>query len=110
MRIMIEKKNIYIYIYQSGFKPRDSCFNQLLSITHDIYKSSDVGLKVRAVFLDISKAFDEVWRDGLILKLKQAGFSGALLRFLKYFLFNWKLRVTLNGQNSSWIDVKAGVL
>lgn len=67
---------------QSGFKPRDSCFNQLLSITHDIYKSSDVGLKVRAVFLDISKAFDEVWRDGLILKLKQAGFSGALLRFL----------------------------
>ena len=45
---------------QVGFKPGDSCINQLLSITHEIYKSFDVGLEVRSVFLDISKAFDEV--------------------------------------------------
>ena len=45
---------------QSGFKPGDSCINQLLAITHEIYKSFDVCLDVRAVFLDISKAFDKV--------------------------------------------------
>ena len=45
---------------QSGFKPGDSCINQLLSITHKIYKSFDDGLKVRGIFLDISKAFDKV--------------------------------------------------
>ena len=54
---------------QSGFKPGDSCVNQLLSITHEIYHSLDNGLKVRGVFLDISKAFDKVWHKGLILKL-----------------------------------------
>ena len=44
----------------SGFKPGDSCINQGLAITHEIYKSFDGFLDVRAVFLDISKAFDKV--------------------------------------------------
>ena len=48
---------------QSGFKPGDSCISQLLCITHDIYhiyQSIDDGLETRAVFLDVSKAFDKV--------------------------------------------------
>ena len=38
----------------------DSCIYQLLSITPETYKSLDVGLDVRSVFLDISKAFKKV--------------------------------------------------
>ena len=38
---------------QSGFKPGDSCANQLLSITHEMYQSFDDNLDVRAVVLDI---------------------------------------------------------
>ena len=35
---------------QSGFRPGDSCVNQLLAITHEIYKSFDAGgLEVRGV-------------------------------------------------------------
>ena len=53
-------RNDLILQNQSCFKPGDSCTNQLLAITvtHEIYKSSDAFLDVRAVFLDISKAFD----------------------------------------------------
>ena len=65
---------------QSGFKPGDSCINQLLAITHKIYKSFGEGLEVRGVLkLDISKAFDKVWHEGLIFKFKQNGISGNLL-------------------------------
>ena len=53
---------------QSGFKPSDSSINQLLSITNEIYKSFDDGYEVRGVFVDISKAFDKVWHNGLIYK------------------------------------------
>ena len=35
--------------------PGDSCINQLISITHEIYQSFDDGFKVRGVFLDMSK-------------------------------------------------------
>ena len=51
---------------QSGFKPGDSCINQLVSITHGIYESFNEEYEVRGVFLEISKAFDNVWHEGLI--------------------------------------------
>ena len=44
---------------QSGFKPGDSCINQLLAITHEIFSSFDANYKSRGVFLDISKVFDK---------------------------------------------------
>ena len=39
---------------QLDFRPGDSCVNQLLVVTHEIYKSFDEGFEVRGVFLDIS--------------------------------------------------------
>ena len=94
---------------QSGFKPGDSCISQLLCITHDIYQSLDDGLETRAVFLDISKAFDKVWHEGLLFKLKQNGISGNLLNVITDFLYQRKQRVVLNGQHLSWTNVEAGV-
>ena len=75
---------------QSGFKPGDSCINQLLFITHDIYQSLDDRLETKGVFLDISKAFDKVWHEGLLLKLKQ---NDNLLNVITDFLYQRKQRV-----------------
>ena len=74
--------------HQSGFIPGDSCVQQLISITHEIYNAFDCNpsLEVRGVFLDISKAFDKVWHDGLIYKLKRNGITGDLLRPIDSFL------------------------
>ena len=59
-------RNDLISQNQSDFKPDDSCINQLLAITHEIYKSFNACLDVRAVFLEISKAFDKVWHQVLL--------------------------------------------
>ena len=83
---------------QSGFRPGDSCVNQLITVFDEIYKSFDDGLEVRGVFLDIPKAFDKVWYKGLILKLSLNGMSGNLLKLLHDFLYCRKQRVVLNGQ------------
>ena len=64
---------------QSGFKPGDSYVNQLLPVTHEIYKLLDDGFDVRSAFLDISRVFDKVWYGSIIFKLKQNGLSGELL-------------------------------
>ena len=48
----------------------DSCTDQLLSITHEIYKSFDDGHEAWSVFLGMSNAFGKVWLKALIFKLK----------------------------------------
>ena len=79
-------ENKLISSNQSGFKPSDPCGNQLVSNTHEIYKSFDKDHEVRGIFLDISKASDKVWHDGIIFKLTQNGISGNLLKLLRDFL------------------------
>ena len=78
-----------------------------MSITYDIFHRFDEGRETRALFLDISKAFDKVWHKGLIYKLPQYDFTGNLLTILIDFLSKRKQRVVLNGQHSPWTDIKA---
>ena len=96
----------------SGSRPGDSCINQLFSITPLMIifdQSFDDNLEARAVFLDISKAFDKVWHKGLIFKLKQNGISDKILNIINDFLSFRKQRVVLNEQASSWVSIDGGV-
>ena len=65
--------------------------------------------ETRAIFLDISKAFDKVWHEGIIFKLKCNCISGNLLNFFENYLTNRYQRVILNGKESNWKSLKAGV-
>ena len=61
------------------------------------------------VFVDISKAFDKVWHEALLFKLKQNGILGNVLNDITDFLCQRKQRVVLNGQRLSWTNDEAGV-
>ena len=86
----------------------DFCVNQLLPIVHNIYSAFDayLTLQSRGVFLDMSKAFDKVLREGLIFKLKSMGILDALLELIKSFFTNRFQTVVLSGQTSEWLPVK----
>ena len=96
---------------QSGFRPGDSTINQLLSITHNIYSAFEEipSKETRSVFLDLSKAFDRVWHEGLLYKLECNGITGNLLALIQDYLANRKQRVVLNGKSSEWATISAGV-
>ena len=96
---------------QSGFRPGDSTVNQLIAITHQIHVAFEEypSREIRAVFLDLSKAFNKVWHDGLLHKLESNGISGLLLNLIRDFLSERQQRVVLNGKNSDWRHISAGV-
>ena len=94
---------------QSGFVPGDSTANQLVDIYNTFCKALDDGKEVRAVFCDISKAFDRVWHKGLLFKLKQVGIGSTLLQWIANYLLNRKQRVLIPGGSSDWLPIGAGV-
>ena len=63
---------------------------------------------MRAIFLDISKAFDKVWHKGFVFKLEQNGISGTLLKLFKN-LDNRKQRVIINRHFSEFTSIESGV-
>ena len=103
----IERENL-LNINQSGFRANDSCINQLISITHEIYRAFNCNpsLEVRGIFLDLSKAFDKVWHQGLLFKLESFGIRGKLLNLLEDYLSNRFQRVLLNRHECSWLPIR----
>ena len=65
--------------------------------------------EVRALFLGLSKAFDQGWHSGLIFKLKKNGIDGKLLSLMLSYLVDRKQRVVINGFASEWGSIEAGV-
>ena len=65
--------------------------------------------EIRAVSLDISRAFDTVWQNALLTKLSSYGIQGHLHSWLADFLSCRSQRVALNGVLSCPLPVQAGV-
>ena len=80
----IERENL-LSINKSGFRANDICINQLIPITHEIYRAFNCNpsLEVKGIFLDLSKAFDKVWHQGLLLQLESFRIRRKLLNLLK---------------------------
>ena len=73
--------------------------------------SDGPALDVRSVYLDTSKAFDRVWHEGLIFKIRRCGISGNLVKLLTRFLSERQRqqRTIINGKCSGWEHVSTGV-
>ena len=78
---------------------------QLIYIVHEIYEAVEEGSEMRAVFLDISKAFDRVWNRGLIAKLRRFGVEGNLLNWFTSYLSCRKQRVIIEEAHSDWRNI-----
>ena len=78
---------------------------QLVCTVNKICDSLDRGNEVRAVFLDISKAFDKVWHAGLLAKMKNLGVGGTLLNWFEFYLKSRQRRVVIEGSSSTSKEV-----
>ena len=87
----------------------DSTVNQLIAIYDNLARNFDLGITTQSVYFDISKAFDRVWHEGLLLKLASNGICGKLLQWFQNYLSDRVQCVVIKGETSDYQRVPAGV-
>ena len=95
--------------HQFGFRPGYFTLDMLLLLSQQWMEVFNAGHKIRAISLDISRAFDTVWHPALLTKLSSYGIQGHLPPWLADFLSCRRQHVALNGILSSPLPVQAGV-
>ena len=94
---------------QTAFRKNRNTEDQLIHLAQSIENAFQDGHKVVATFIDLTKAFDKVWKQGLLLKLQTAGVKGKMFKWVKSFLSHRMARVKLNGALSQKVTLKEGV-
>ena len=95
--------------YQSGFRKSKSTNDHLFHLSQTIMESFNRGEHVIAVFVDVEKAFDNVWHNGLRYKIYQLDLPIKLCRWLSDFLVGRVIQVKFEGFLSPKVYEKAGV-
>ena len=95
--------------YQFGFRKGHSTSYALVTLVDKIATALDQGDSVLGIFLDLSKAFDTVNHDILLMKLNNYGFRGICLDWLASYLRNRKQFVTYDNFKSALGNISCGV-
>lgn len=113
----IISRHIYDYVErekilaasQHGFRKGLSTITQLLEITHDFGQVINNRGQVDVLFLDLSKAFDRVPHNKLLLKLNHILQSHKLVKWLTSYLEGREQYVSFKGYESNSVPVDSGV-
>lgn len=104
----LEKNNL-IAPEQAGFRHHRSTEDQVTYISQKIEDGFQAKHHTLAVWIDMEKAFDKVWKDGLRLKLLRNRVTGRMFQWISQYLNNRKARVRVNGAYSRKKTLKDGV-
>ena len=91
---------------QTGYRKHRGTEDQLALIAQEIENAFHEKKKVVSVFFDLTKAFDKVWREGLLLKILEHGVSGRMYRWIRCFLHDRSARVKLDGHLSKSLKMR----
>jgi ribonuclease HI len=94
---------------QAGFRKGCSTMDHIIRLETDIKQGFSEGHSTVAVYLDISKAYDTVWTQGLLYKMARLGISGSILGWTKNFLTGRSMRVRIGNHLSPAKRVENGV-
>ena len=99
----------FISKHQLGFRKAKSTDDHLFRLSQFIMESFNRGEHVVAAFLDVEKAFDNVWHNGLRFKIFQLDLPTKMTCWLSDFLVGRLIQVNVKNFLSNQINPKAGV-
>lgn len=99
----------HLHKNQSGFRKGMSTADHQITLENEIYHAFLKKHHVGAVFFDINKAYDRVCSKTLLNKLCSIGIRGKLLIFIKNFISNRKIQVTIGNSKSDKLLLENGL-
>lgn len=103
-----ERYNI-IHSKQFGFRKEHSTVHQIKRVVNIIETNKASRLSTGAVLLDVEKAFDSIWHDGLIYKLNLLSFPIYIQKIIKSFLESRTFSVCIENISSITRNIPAGL-
>ena len=108
LRGFLESNDLF-YGKQFGFRTSHSTELAINYLNSQLCKSVDKGHYSCGIFLDLSKAFDTVNIDILLLKMEKYGIRGLCLDWFKSYLHDRQQYVSINNDNSKTLSLSCGV-
>lgn len=105
---VIEEKNL-LPNFQFGFRRGHSTVHQAVRIKQFIRRNKRNKKSTGLVLLDIEKAFDSIWHDGMIYKLIKLNIPHYMIRLINSFIRNRQFKVHINQGVSESIAIPAGL-
>lgn len=96
-------------LHQAGFRKNRSCCDQVLALTSFIEAGYQHKLKTAVAFVDLTAAFDTVWRHGLLLKFAEVIPCQKLVNLMDSMLSNRRFQVFLGDKGSRWRRLNDGL-
>ena len=103
------EKNGLLNTCQSGFRKSRNTIDQLYRLSDDIIKNIGNKSFVLGVFIDFEKAYDMIWRGGVLFKLGNLGFDGNIYNWMSAFLSGRSLQVRVGGSLSRSFNIDNGL-
>ncbi|KAI2655937.1 RNA-directed DNA polymerase from mobile element jockey [Labeo rohita] len=114
--MIVERMTFYIESkcllspYQSGFRKGRGTMDPVVCLETVIRKAMINKESVMAVFLDVEKAYDMAWKEGLLIKLDKMGIKGRTFNWVKSFLFERYIQVKIGTSVSNKFKVDNGTV
>jgi hypothetical protein len=108
LKYYLEKEQL-LSPQQAGFRQCYSTEDQATYLSQEVEDAFQENNLVQAVWIDLKKAFDKVWKEGLLWKMRKCKIKGNLYKWTKSYLHNRKARVQLNGYRSKKVLLRHGV-
>ena len=103
----LEEKSLF-NIWQLGYRNKRCAMQHILRLTDDTLIAHEANRVGAAVFIDVEKAFDSVWHNGLRHKLMTGDLPRKIVRLMSSFITNRMISVNINDEASDNVQLNAG--
>lgn len=104
---VLESRNLFS-CHQSGFRKGRTTMDPVVCLENEVRKAQANKEQVNAVFFDVEKAYDMLWKDGLLIKLESIGIGGRMYNWVMDFLRDRSIEVRVGSSHSNIYSIENG--